>query len=761
MNDVLMLFFLAALMFLGLCLIQSIRRMAASDSRRIRRCRQVFAVLIVDVILFIPSVKQWTTQVCIWLLEAKESEAFREVVFVKRNFEVQYFLLFYMVSNLLILAAAFILFSVLEKAADRGGTYSFRTLTMGKKILHFPWILADMCYENRLEGSVLKAWAAVFGKWMWNLSDVMLLVLAIQAVAGCASLFIRIDWLNGVKGAEVFSGWYLLPSIVWMTAVQIGGFLEYCPKERPDHQTKKKVQSDLMQEKLFSLASSGASFAVTRVSSDEWLYKWLYVCFQERKRIAVICHTKEQECEWREKLYQGLSKQYDRICLIRFGGIVEMQNQQDIDILILTLKDLISLEIDRVFPFWYQQMQAVILADTHGILSHVGKETDVFFSLWKRKIEDIQYLFFECFGNAQEKQALEYFVQKTVETAGEEIRKSEELFAWELDSQRGQMRRMLLFMQQEQGVSEAWLDKKKQQFGMPDIGTEQFLMHAVNLVFEEYKVQNLYDSFLFIEEGGMVKSNWNIKLTDQGLIELLNRPEEMQKIDDSGMIGMSDTPAVCMEDRIFRLKEMTPLALGIEQEKKRLMLYQAVLDSEKRGVFAWPEIGGVPDFTRESYYECSKRQEYIKETTVLRVMLPMRNAADDAAVLSALFSVVCNQVLLSIFPYHTDAIRAGCVIAHEGRSMFCRIFPEKEYMPLPHCVTVDLIETQSVEQGLTAVLRRNSKDFFRACSSWLERAKDDLLSKEHVLFEYAQKQLGKEPDEYKGAQKLLGILGED
>jgi len=321
---------------------------------------------------------------------------------------------------------------------------------------------------------------------------------------------------------------------------------------------------------------------------------------------------------------------------------------------------------------------------------------------------------------------------------------------------------MLLAMQQDQGVSEAWLDEKKKYFGMPGIRTEQFLAHTLKTVFEGYQVQNLYDSFLFIEDPGAVKSSWRVRLTDQGVITMLNQPQA-KKIGwkEALPVGMSDTPIISMEDQIYRMKDMIPLALGMEQEKKRLMLYQAVMSYEKRGIFTWPVIGTLPDFTKESYYECRSEQESAYEVTVLRVMLSMRNATEDAAVLSALFSVVCNQVLQKIFPYHADQIKAGCALADEGRSIFCRVLPDEEYMPPMHCVTVDLIETQESERGLTAVLRRNSADFFLACGAWLKRAKSDSLSMESVMLSYAQKQLGKEPDEYRGEEKLLGLLEEE
>ncbi len=760
MNDVLMLFFLSGILLLCFCLIRSLRQMAASDSRRIRRCRQAAAVLVFDAVMLLSPVKKWMAALCFWVLESKSAEGFRDVVFVKRNYEIQYFLIWYLGMNLLILGLGFVLFFILERVADRGRIYQFGKLEIWQKLLHLPWMIADLCYENRAEGPVLHPWAAVLGKWIRNLSDAILVLMGSQAILGIVSVYIRIDWLLGEQGMAVFSGWYLVPSVLWLTAIQLGGFLEYCPGERQDRQRIQKEDCDETQKKLFEAVSSGASAAVIKtVRSDEWLSAYLYESFQRRRRIAVVCHTKEQEKQWRSRLEENLSKQYDRICLIRFGSIVDMQNQQDTDILLITLQELISLELDRIFPFWYQQVQAIILSDTHGILSYVGQETDVFFSLWKRKKEPVQYLFLDCAGNAQEKQALEYFAEQTVQIYGEFLPRPNELLPWEVDSQKAKMRRMLLEMQQEQGVSEEWIAHRQVQFGMAELRTEAFLKHVLNIVFEGHQVQNLYDSFLFMEETGCIQSNWRIRLTDPGLISRLNERDRAECSEPEAAVGMSDVPVVCMKDQVYRLQDMAVLALGMEQEKKRLLLYQAFMTCETQGIFTWPEIGGIPDFSRESYYEKRMGEQKPYEVTVLRMMLSMKEATEETEVLSALFSLVCNQVFSVVFPYHKDAICTGSAMKNEGRSIFCRILPEEEFEPPSHCVTVDLIETQPFEQGLTAVIRRNSKDFFDTCTEWLERAKEDPLSKEASILAYAQKQLGKEPEQYRAAQKLLNLLG--
>ncbi len=763
MNDVLMLFFLTGVLFLSLCLIQSLCRLAASDSKRIRRCRQVAAILILDAVFLFSPMKDWLFQLCFWVMEAKELTVFRETVFVKRNYEMQYVLLVYILSNFLILLLGFLIFTVLERAADRGIIYQFKKLDLWQKVLHLPWLMAELCYEKREDGFLLRPWAAVLGKWIRNLSDGILILMGVQAIFGVLSIYLRLEWLSNAQGSIVFSGWYLVPSLIWLTAIFVGSFLEYCPNERKDRRKQSNEKIDELQEQIFEAAMKNKSLILTKtVTSKEWLGAYLDACFQQRKRHAFICHTEEQKKEWEVKLKESLSKRHDRTCLLRFGSSIEMQNQQDVDILILTLNEFIALEINRIFPFWYQQMKTVVFLDTHGLLSHVGGETDVVFSLWKRKEEQIQYLFFDCFGNAQEKQALEYFAGQKLWIMGEPFLQVTELLAWELDSQKAKMQRMLRDMQQEEGVSEEWLNQKKVQFGMKKFRTEAFLRQAVYEVFDGLQISNLYDSFLFIEEQGYAQSKWRIRLTDAGLITRLNEVRQL-KYQSEGIIslGFNHTPIFCLEDQFYHLSEMAVLALGMEQEKKRFMLYQAKLKIETRGIFAWPESGESTDFGWESYFELPLKDEKPYEVTILRIMLSIKDAAEDITLLSALFSLVCDQVLVSVFPYHKKAIRAGSAFKDMGRSIFGRVLLDEAYEPPSHCVTVDLIETQAFEQGLTAVIRRNSKDFFDACLIWLEKAKQEPSSKEAALLSYAQKQLGKNPEEYRAIERLLALFERD
>lgn len=615
---------------------------------------------------------------------------------------------------------------------------------------------------------MLRPWAAVLGKWLRNLSDVLLALLGIEVLLSIVSLYIRIPMLSGEEGAKILSSWYLLPSIAWLMSSVLGGFLEYCPKEKPDKRPEKKAKQNPMQEELLDALMSGKSAAVTKElfspgegPGDEWLSSWLYDCFQLRRRTVFLCADEQQSSRWREYLHRILDHTYDKSCIVRIGGVMEIQNRQDIDILIITCRQMVLLEPDRVYSFWYREAQTVVLTDTHRILAQTGGCTDALFALWNKKETPMQYVFLACTGGSQERQAAEYYAGQEIFGFGSPSLDCGDLVPWRLDSQRGRMRRLLLAMEQERGVSEAWVKKQQERFGMEALGTEEFLTHVLHAVFPDYQVSNLYDTFLFQEETEERRGSWWIRLTDRAAMELLNEAG-----DKGALCSESDLPAgkekteiVSFPDQVYHIRDMAPLLAALDQENKRMILYQAAVSHEKRGTFAFPAAEGVPDFSRESYYEEEVRTPMrTMETTLLRVLIPLTDAGQDSRILSALLSVVSGQVLLELFPYHQGAVSACCTWDSERRSLISRIIPEEENGPSEHCITVDLVENGPWEQGLTALLRQNSREFFEACRGWLSRAKQDAGSREAALLLYAQAQLGRPAEELDGAGQLLALL---
>ncbi|MBQ8637944.1 MAG: hypothetical protein IJ468_02110 [Lachnospiraceae bacterium] len=794
MNDILMICLLAGILFLTGCLIQSIRRMTASDSRRIRWCRQTAAIVIFCAVLLLLPVRTLLLERFQQLMESGILAEFRTAVFVRRNYQLQYVLLFYLYANLIILFLGWLILSVLNAAADRGEVLVFRKLPPEGKLLHLPWVLADLCYEEKEEGMVLRPWAAVLGKWMKNLSSLLLLLAVIQAFIAILALYIRIPWLNQAEGAAFFSASYLVPSIPWLFAEVLAGFLKYCPKERPDRKREKKQEKDLQSEELYRLLMEENNVAVTGTVFDfhetmiqnrecEWLTAFLFDGFQKRRRCVFVCRDEEEKRQWEQYLCQSLSHTFDRIPVIRIGGVMEIQNQQDMDLLLVTGEQLAALEPDRVYPFWYREARLVVLTDTHPLLAKTGRTADAVFALWNKKEEPVQYLFLQCTGSGQEQQALRYYAaeevtvfgdscQRMQDTAGEgnpAVQEKEsgqnypifDLVCWCLDSQQGRMRRLLFAMEQEGGVSEQWIRKQQERFGMENLGTEEFLTHVLHVVFPGIAVSNLYDTFLFQEEAAQNRSSWTVRLTDRGALALLSQAQEEET--DSGEQGIPVNPFamtrgnVLIEDQIFHVSDLSPLLADLDQEKKRLILYQAVMSCEKKGVFSFPAREGGTDYSLESYLE-EKKSAGPYEVTMLRIVIPPKHPSEESSYLSALLSLVCSQVLRELFPWNPKEAVACCDLETEQRCIFNRVRMNEEDRPAVHCITVDILETGKREAGLTAVLRINSRELFCACRNWLLRVRADVNSEEGRLMAYAHQQLGKSMEEWDGTGKLLELL---
>lgn len=827
MNDILTFVMVAVCCLLLFGLQHGIIRMTRGNSIRIRRYRQTAAIGILCILWMLP----WTQNIVLdtfrQLMRVKGAQAFQSTVFVRRNYQVFWVLMFLLYANLLATACGWLVTRIFEAGAGRGNEQRAHeaSVSLWKRLLCLPWQLAELCYEECGKGFVLRPWAAILGRWTANLAAVLRIILWGELLAGWAALYLKIPFLQYDDGAARLS-WYLLPSISWLAAETISGFLGVCPQEastnmqaqrsvsgkndRVVYGTSKNAQGQSGAEVLCGLLCAGTSAAVRPELSEQedgvklvlpdWMIPWLYHCFAERKRVMVICESGE-EARWNAAIVQGFAAACDGICPVRIAGAMEIRNRQDCDLLLMSAKELVCLEPDLVFPFWYEQAQAVLVTQTHRLLARTGGRTDSLFALWNRKKQRMQYVFLNCSGSAQEAEALRYYaaqpvaessgigkrradgiggldrmgVDRAAAVQGEGTGLSRELVLWCLDSQAGRMRRLLLAMERENGVPEAWLLKQQQRLGMDSMGSEEFLRQVLKTVFPEYPVMNLYDSFLFWEspEADGLKSSWRIRLTDRELMRRLNWEESPAGIDQ----GMKEDPCAKEErsvknpvsegseketlhfsNQIYTAGSFLPLMTVRDQDKKRMILYQVTAKQICLGRFSYPVQNGVIQWKQETYEEtemsdggktgvsdgsrtddcakCGNENAGTFETTLLRILIPQKTREDNPAFDSALLSFVCNQVLPELFPWNKGEIEACCQRTRGNRSILIGLEPEEDQKPSEHCITLDLLETGAHERGLNALLRICTRELMQACADWLRRAAGDHESNEGQLFAF-------------------------
>lgn len=215
MNDILMGLFLLGMLFCLFSLIRAIRRMAGGNSRRVQYCRQVAAMFVMLVFFLVPPGRTLLFKMCTIFMESKKLAVFREAVFSRRNYQLQYVYICFLTANVFLLFIGWLILRLLAvvETDKEHEIYPFHTLAPKKMFLHAPWLLAELCYEKKEEKLSLKAWAAVLGKWFANLSDAMLVLFGIQIAAGAVALFIKIPFLQGKEGGELVGAWYF----IWAT----------------------------------------------------------------------------------------------------------------------------------------------------------------------------------------------------------------------------------------------------------------------------------------------------------------------------------------------------------------------------------------------------------------------------------------------------------------------------------------------------------------------------------------------------------------
>lgn len=708
MKDGLTLLAAAACLLCGVSFLRAVRKLAKQSSMAC--CRRALALLAVLAAAgLVMGIGPWAADWYGRLMETKALLFLRENLFSERNYEVQYLVFYLLGVNLLWLAAGLVL-----------------------------WYGSGLLKWSFWKERPLSAWEAVLGRWLWNLSDGLMLLLAAEALAGTAALFVRLPFLQGKTGAQTVSGWFLWPALLWMVTAAAAGSFTYRPQHALETEEVKKPQkrNREAEKELLCRLAEGACIRVEQGAADDFLADYLYECFQKRRRVLVLCENGKVRW-WQQHLETLLACQYDRTCLIRIGEYAHIRNRQDVDILVTDINEPGLMELERIDPFWFHQTGTILIADTHRLMARTGRQADVFFSMWLGRRIPMQFLFFNCSLTEQEREALEYYAGRSVEDvclcADRQSQDMQaELVPWRLVSPRAMFRRLLLVLQQEGGVSEKWLNRQKKRFGMEELQTEEFLRTAVESVCPNDQIQNIYDAFLFQEEPGQLSGSWRVRLTDAGILEQIRG-------EDSLCADSYRYP-----DCLYQLQQLSPLGSSISQGARMTQLYQTQLQISCRGVFHLPETGKASDFDSVSYEKWKEERELLPggcETVVLQLGISCRESG-ERRLLEELLGAVCNEVLGELFPWNKGEL-AACCSRNEKE--------QKERSPVPgvqlpdgqperrdaedHVLCLWLVERNG-EHGLTALLHQNSGRLIQACRRWLERADEEPTSREAALMNY-------------------------
>lgn len=643
----------------------------------------------------------------------------------------------------------------------------------------FIWLLTGKIPKKTTQ-KLPAPWAVVLGKWMWNLCSALVVLFAVQAIAGLVAVFFDIPGVSHQRQLQWAYGFWSLPAVLWFPFATAASALSYDPKRALEPVMEqiactKKTEEENCEQDIAARLSQGNCMRVEASGDLSFLTDYLYECFQKRRRVIVLCGTKESADAWRETLRSMLTGVFGEICLVRIGKCLHLKNQEDIDILVTDADEFLQSSLQLIDPFWLSQVGFIILTDPHPFLARTGEAADVFFALWKQNTVPIQYLFLNCTMSAQEKQALEYYagakvhdVEKRAPGENERDRivpESCELVPWLLASPAGVYRRLLLLMGQENGISEGALSKQKQRFGMESMTTEEFLKTILHTVLPDYPVQNIYDTFSFQEELQFPKGKWRIRLSDACAQELLRKDEAM-----SGIFvrrsGMS-----CYPDLIYTLEGASPLGSVIYQDEAAVQLYQAKIRQSCPGMFFVGEAKKREDYGRIAYEKYEQKQASVQSSAYEAVLLKLTVRCKDSTekkALARMFAAVCNEVLEKVFPYNAGQITACCM--EHGDSGKASIVPRMQSdFVWKDGLSVYLIENQN-EHGLAAILHQNIRHFLHMCRAWLETAVNNPQSKEAAVMEYLMKQDRNEgifltdlenADQLAGPVRLLlGLLSE-
>lgn len=623
---------------------------------------------------------------------------------------------------------------------------------------------------------------AVLGKWLWNLANAFLVVLFLETVCGFIAVYLKIPNFSYGRKTQWAYGFFRVPILLSLVCVSIARALSYDAKRalevRPSSESidgakaKAHKNADQNQEEnagrtAYKRLLQGTSMRAPKdCELSSFLPDYLYECFQRRRRVIVLCNSKDDADAWHTSLKHMLTGRFGEICLIRIGNSMYLKNREDIDILVSDADEFLKEDLQRIWPLWFLQVGFVILSDTHPFLAHTT-QADVFFASWKQLIlkasisrapssskkdkMQVQYLFLNCTMTAQEKEALTYYAGSAVAdaTMHKVLQDTNELVPWMLVSPSGIYRRLLLLMQAENGVPESWLIKQKKRFGMEAETTEGFLKTVLSAVLPEYSVQNLYDSFSFEEEPGWPHGKWRVRLSDAAAEALLTRKDaEATVAATSSRLGM-----LCLPDLVYQADGMSPLGSAVYQGNKIMQLCQTQIKRTCAGAYFIAEAKNADAYTHmiyEKYEEKSARRKPFEYEAVLMRLTIKCEENSERKQLEQMLSAVCNEVLQIVFPYSKGQITA-CYMESD-HSVQSGIVPRmnaaqitvqkaqegqraQEQNPISDALTIYLIENQS-EQGFAAVLHQNSSLFLRLCQEWLERAINDSASKEAALIDY-------------------------
>ena len=576
---------------------------------------------------------------------------------------------------------------------------------------------------------------AVLGKWLWNLGSALLILLFVEIVCGFIAVYLKIPNFSYGRKTQWAYGFFQVPILLSLVSVSLARALSYDAKRALEvrtssestagTKTKAHKNADQNQEEnaghiAYGKLLRGASMRAPKdCDLTSFLPDYLYECFQRRRRVIVLCNSKDDADAWHTSLKRILTGRFGEICLIRIGDSMHLKNREDIDILVADADEFLREDLQRIWPLWFSQVGFVMLSDTHPFLAHTT-QADVFFASWKQSASkasvskasssskkdktQVQYLFLDCTMTAQEKEALTYYAgsvvadatmhkalqesktpqeyktsqeSKTLQEhktsqeqepstqnqdasqnqAALQMESEHELVPWMLVSPAGIYRRLLLLMQAENGVPESWLVKQKKRFGMEAATTEEFLKTVLSAVLPKYSVQNLYDSFSFEEEPGWPHGKWRVRLSDAAAEALLTRKDAEQSAAATGKRqGM-----LCLPYLVYEAEGMSVLGSAVYQGNKTIQLCQTQIKRTCAGAYFIAEAKNADAYNHmiyEKYEEKAALRKTLEYEAVLLRLTIKCGESSERKQLEQMLSAVCNEVLQVIFPYSKGQITA-------------------------------------------------------------------------------------------------------
>lgn len=570
---------------------------------------------------------------------------------------------------------------------------------------------------------------AVLGKWLWNLGSALLVLLFIEIVCGFIGVYLKIPNFSYGRKTQWAYGFFRMPILLSLVSVSFARALSYDAKRALEvrsssentagtkakaHKNADQNQDENVGRTAYGRLLRGASMRAPKdCDLTLFLPDYLYECFQRRRRVIVLCSSKDDADAWHTSLKRMLTGRFGEVCLIRIGDSMHLKNREDIDILVADVDEFLWEDLQRIWPLWFSQVGFVILSDTHPFLAHTT-QADVFFASWKQSASkalvskaassskkdkmQVQYLFLDCTMTAQEKEALTYYAGSAVVDATmhktlqayktsqeskllQEHKTSQEqelsaqnqdasqdqdslqtvseheLVPWMLVSPVGIYRRLLLLMQAENGVPESWLVKQKKRFGMEVATTEDFLKTVLSAVLPKYSVQNLYDSFSFEEEPGWPHGKWRVRLSDAAAEALLTRKNaESTAVATGRRQGM-----LCLPDLVYKAEGMSALGSAVYQGNKTIQLCQTQIKRTCSGAYfiaAAKNADAYNHMIYEKYEEKSALRKPFEYETVLLKLTIKCGENSERKQLEQMLSAVCNEVLQVVFPYSKGQITA-------------------------------------------------------------------------------------------------------